>query len=417
MGSEAEFIIEKGVLNKYAGDAEKVIIPEGVHTIASDAFFEYKNFREVVFPSTIKKICAGVFVYCSGLRAVIMPVECPDLESIETPRVYMSKPVFSNYANTKISFREKDGKIAARIVVALKDESDSKRNKISLAIKSKDGKFDFESYDSNFAVVSKTPNKVLMALYRVAYDYQISADMYETYLAYLKKQGAAAGMILIDEDDIETLELLGKKKVFNANTTKKLIDYASSKNKAAISAWLLEYNNRTFGKSLPAKSELTLSAAKTVSDNTSEELSMKVSEWRKIFKFKYSGGGVVITEYIGNDECVTIPKKIGNKYVIGIGRAAFNFNLSKNVKKIIIPKWISSIESQAFLGTSDVDIEIQEGLTELPANTFLAVQNLTIKLPRSLTHIEEQFSDSYEETIKLVVSKDSYAEDFVKNIN
>lgn len=50
-----DFNIENGVLKKCFSTDEKVVIPDGVISIADDAF-EDSHIREIVFPSTIKSI-------------------------------------------------------------------------------------------------------------------------------------------------------------------------------------------------------------------------------------------------------------------------------------------------------------------------------------------------------------------------
>ena len=64
-----------------------------------------------------------------------------------------------------------------------------------------------------------------------------------------------------------------------------------------------------------------------------EKSKMKVADWRKLYKFKYCNGSIIITEYLGNEECIEIPEMIGTKYVTGIAKRAFkSINMSeKNV--------------------------------------------------------------------------------------
>ncbi|MBR4085129.1 MAG: leucine-rich repeat domain-containing protein [Lachnospiraceae bacterium] len=62
---ESDFlIVGDGILLAYRGDAETVIIPEGVKTIAEEAFLNHKEIKEVVFSSTISKIEEDAFKGC-----------------------------------------------------------------------------------------------------------------------------------------------------------------------------------------------------------------------------------------------------------------------------------------------------------------------------------------------------------------
>lgn len=63
-------------LGDYSNE-KKIVIPEGVEEIAADVFKENKDIVEIVFPSTVKRICAdsnnmGVFSGCSALKVVDM---------------------------------------------------------------------------------------------------------------------------------------------------------------------------------------------------------------------------------------------------------------------------------------------------------------------------------------------------------
>lgn len=64
-GVESDFlIVGDGILLAYRGDAETVIIPEGVKTIAEEAFLNHKEIKQVVYASTVKKIEENAFKGC-----------------------------------------------------------------------------------------------------------------------------------------------------------------------------------------------------------------------------------------------------------------------------------------------------------------------------------------------------------------
>ena len=146
---------------------------------------------------------------------------------------------------------------------------------------------------------------------------------------------------------------------------------------------------------------------------------MKVADWRKLYKFKYCNGSIIITEYLGNEECIEIPEMIGTKYVTGIAKRAFkSINMSeKNVKKIIVPGTVHLIETEAFYLIKNVEVEIREGVIQIDTDAFFASEDVLIKLPQSIIEIGEQFGDSIVETIKLIVPKGSYVEQFCKENN
>lgn len=69
---DPEFIIHKGVLEKYLGNADTAMIPEGVHTIGERAF-EFSDVQSIIFPNGLKKIGLRAFDACIYLREVSFP--------------------------------------------------------------------------------------------------------------------------------------------------------------------------------------------------------------------------------------------------------------------------------------------------------------------------------------------------------
>lgn len=72
--SSTDFVVVHGALISYTGNAEKIIIPEGVVKIGSDAFKSSDTLRVVSFNgNTLKSIEAGAFAQCSHLERVVLP--------------------------------------------------------------------------------------------------------------------------------------------------------------------------------------------------------------------------------------------------------------------------------------------------------------------------------------------------------
>jgi|GEM_PF-3326131 len=55
--------IENNTIIQYNGDSEKVVIPEGITTIATMAFAHAHRLREISLPKSIKMIMEGAFLY------------------------------------------------------------------------------------------------------------------------------------------------------------------------------------------------------------------------------------------------------------------------------------------------------------------------------------------------------------------
>ena len=93
-----DFEIENGVLKKYLGKSETVVIPEGVVTsIGDEAFIWCRFIKSIYIPNDITSIGDNAFWNCSSLISIDIPDSvtsigdeaffgCDSLESIEVPK-------------------------------------------------------------------------------------------------------------------------------------------------------------------------------------------------------------------------------------------------------------------------------------------------------------------------------------------
>ena len=72
MHNKEDFIIEDGVLKKYKGTSENVVIPDGVIEIGKNCFIG-SNIKSVVIPEGVKKINKCAFGSCKNLKFVSIP--------------------------------------------------------------------------------------------------------------------------------------------------------------------------------------------------------------------------------------------------------------------------------------------------------------------------------------------------------
>ena len=63
-----DFEINDGILVKYYGSGGSIVVPDGVISIAEDAFFNCTNITSVVLPQKITTIGARAFKHCTSLR-------------------------------------------------------------------------------------------------------------------------------------------------------------------------------------------------------------------------------------------------------------------------------------------------------------------------------------------------------------
>ena len=91
-----DFIIEDGVLTKYVGSDEKVIIPDNIVVIGKNSF-ENNSLTSVTIPGNVLLISNSAFSMCENLEAVIIEegvkeieayafFNCPKLKNIMIPQ-------------------------------------------------------------------------------------------------------------------------------------------------------------------------------------------------------------------------------------------------------------------------------------------------------------------------------------------
>jgi len=92
----SHFGIEDGILTKYTGRDNHVIIPDGVMEIGNSSFNKCFHLNSVAIPSSVTTIGAGAFAGCGGLKSITIPdsvteigggafKRCTELTSITIP--------------------------------------------------------------------------------------------------------------------------------------------------------------------------------------------------------------------------------------------------------------------------------------------------------------------------------------------
>jgi len=68
-----EFTIENGELMRCHSQSANITVPEGVHTIGSEAFKDHTNLRKVTLPDTVTLIRGWAFAGCTNLEEITLP--------------------------------------------------------------------------------------------------------------------------------------------------------------------------------------------------------------------------------------------------------------------------------------------------------------------------------------------------------
>lgn len=67
--ADGDFTVEEGVLTRYNGSAENVVIPSSVTGIGNRAFVSNKTMKSVVIPGSVTSIGDYAFSDCKSLKA------------------------------------------------------------------------------------------------------------------------------------------------------------------------------------------------------------------------------------------------------------------------------------------------------------------------------------------------------------
>lgn len=410
-------------------DLSKVNIAEnafvGCRSLADDSGLFILNHRVLAWddvttniriPDTIDYIDTKVFYYKKV--NLTMSLHCP-LWRPTVKNDWASSLISSG--DSTISFLDSNGNVAAKIVCAIMGESAPVRIKYILSIRCKeDRSFDFEAYDQTFSLLKDKDNKIKMAMARLQYPYELSEEYRNAYARSLKRSSLDAAVNSINDNDANALKFLLDHEYVKSKHVDALIKYAEENKKIEVVSTLLTYKQAT-----KTENSLQLNNATQQDDR----LYMSVQKGRKLYAFRYQNEGICITEYNGNENCVTFPAKIGNKYVNSIGnRGSYyyeRFSTSirsryrkSKVKKIVIPGWIQEIEENSFSNLQGIEIDFQEGIKEINMNIFgEECSSLKICLPGSLHSIKQSGGhrtriDS--QTVNFIVPEKSYAEHFCK---
>lgn len=73
MSNEKDFVIENGVLVKYKGKGDEVVVPDGVTKIDAEVFRKKSKITSVVVPEGVREIGDFAFQECTKLERVLLP--------------------------------------------------------------------------------------------------------------------------------------------------------------------------------------------------------------------------------------------------------------------------------------------------------------------------------------------------------
>lgn len=188
---------------------------------------------------------------------------------------------------------------------------------------------------------------------------------------------------LIDENTLEALPVIEQMGWLAVPKKRdEMIEYAMNQKNTEALAWLLDYKNRT--ADLAAEQ-------KKAEQRLMRELSMSpdsVAAMRKLWKYKKrEDGTLVICDYKGDADEITVPEKIGRVAVTEIARLAFIG--CKTIKQVIVPGTVKIIGHRAFFNCKHLEkVTLCEGVMEIGTQAFGACDSLVeIRIPQSVERL------------------------------
>ncbi len=70
---QEDFVIRNSVLEKYKGNDNEVVVPNGVISIGASAFEDCQNLKKIVLPESVTSIGNRAFCGCENLEKIVLP--------------------------------------------------------------------------------------------------------------------------------------------------------------------------------------------------------------------------------------------------------------------------------------------------------------------------------------------------------
>ena len=381
MSNKTDFSIQFACLINYRGKDKNVVIPDDVTVIGRRAFFQNNYIDSVTIPASVTEVQQEAFTYCDNLKTIT---------------------IF--------------GKITKAGVRAFGWLYDKEDLELSVYSSVSIGAFTKSAQETALRTFSKRFSK----FDPTTETYRNNLKFIGTHLKQQKEYGGQFYQYLIDNTELRHAVL--EAKAIPIKDTKWLIAKLQEENNTEITAELLDYQNHLLSDDKTRKS---LEKSEKRAEEKALSAEMSVSDWRKLLRFSYEDGDIVIKEVLMKDPVTIIPDHIGARKVRVIDSGAFAYYLKKgetelwSPDKIIIPEGVEEIRRGAFDCAKNTEIFFSSTVKTLPKDCFCAVENLTLHIPASVIEIADELEfDSGEPAFKAIhAPAGSYAEKYAKEHN
>lgn len=370
LADENGFIIHKAVLHHYCGANRDVTVPDTVKRIGNQSFYKNGRITSVTISESVEAIGIFAFAYCSSLVTVVIPDTvkqiswaafngCRLLESVNIPKglVDVEGDIFKDCKNLSAITISEDLK-------KIDDQAfDGCDNVCRLILPESITAFE----GSVLEVLWGTKFKTIMLL-TVLMDHMVLATESKSLSRKIKANKNGIVMEASKTDNAEAVSKLLS--LFENSISIEAVEswIELCKDSPQILAVLMQY------KSLHYSSEYI---EKLNAEKIEKELGAgDICDWKKVFRFKNNGKGVIITRYLEKDtEVAVIPNSIAGTPVVEIAEKAFKNRSS--VTTVLIPETVTVIGSCAFENCVKLEnVVISDNTLDIESDAFEGCANL-----------------------------------------
>ena len=225
-----------------------ITIPDSVTSIGNSAFSDCTGLTSITIPDSVKRIGDCAFDNCPNLEIIFScGVALIGKQSYAKFNNSISKDKFENSVSDSSS---------AIIYIPVEDNTvtDNKKNENRkqfldcILTKNNKGYFDFEKYDNLFTELKLSlENKILIALCRLTHSVNLSEESKNKYVSYLRRYLSETVEMIVELDDLATLDMLEQQEIFTGKNIDKLIEEANKQKKIEILSYLMNYKNSKLG--------------------------------------------------------------------------------------------------------------------------------------------------------------------------
>lgn len=340
-------IIKKKARKLVAG-CKNTVIPDGVKSIAAEAFCRHVGLTSIAIPDSVTYIGAAAFSGCENLTSILIPAKCK-----------WGRDAFIN---------------CNKALIRLTTDQIGYTGFVFYSGSVFNGKI-WAPNCSFKSIPTGLRQAAVRGFLEVWEQEPVSTERKAEYVAYLKRTKWKWQPLL--KEDIPLLKLFLDERLLSLKEAEDLIDAEQTQ----ANLLLLEYWNHA-----SAKEKEQAERAKQV--ELEKDLGLRaytLADYRKRFCIGEKDGKYIIKKYKGFDPVVEIPAAIGGKPVCEIGHNAFAD--CKFLVSVSIPEGVTKIGYDAFIGcTGLTNVTIPDSVTVLEDRAFADCTGLIhVKVPDSVT--------------------------------